>query len=252
MYVEERQAAIAAQARAHGRVDVADLAAGFRVTAETVRRDLTALERAGLLRRVHGGAILNDPLGFEPALATREEVHTAEKTRIARAALAFLPEEGAIALDAGTTTRLFAEQIPADRTLTVVTNSLPIAVLLTTRPAITVHLVGGRVRSRTMATVDAQALAYLATVHVSVAFLGTNGFSARGLTTPDSAEAAVKTAIIRSAGDRVLLADQSKYGRDHFALVARLSEISTIVTDSRLTQDAADALAAAGPEVVRA
>ncbi len=252
MYVEERQAAIVAQARTHGRVDVADLAAGFRVTPETVRRDLTALERTGLLRRVHGGAILTDTLGFEPALATREEVHTVEKERIARAALALLPEEGAIALDAGTTTRCLAEVIPADRSFTVVTNSLPIAALLTPRPSITVHLVGGRVRSRTMATVDAQALAYLATVNVAVAFMGTNGFSLRGLTTPDPAEAAVKAALIRCARDRVLLADQSKYGHDHFALVAPLSEIDTIVTDSRLTQDAADSLAAAGPEVVRA
>ena len=104
MYAEERQQEILRIARANGRVDVAGLADEFNVTTETIRRDLTALERAGVLRRVHGGAIPVERLGFEPALATRDAVLIAEKERIAKAALAEVPEEGAIILDAGTTT----------------------------------------------------------------------------------------------------------------------------------------------------
>src|SRR3954469_12815453 len=103
MYAEERQRHIAAAARAAGRVDVAELSAELEVTAETIRRDLSVLERHGLLRRVHGGAIPVERLGFEPALSTRTTVMTAEKDRIAKAALAELPDEGAILLDAGTT-----------------------------------------------------------------------------------------------------------------------------------------------------
>jgi DeoR family fructose operon transcriptional repressor len=253
MYAEERQAAIVTRARAAGRVEVAELADVFDVTPETVRRDLTALERAGLLRRVHGGAIVVDLFGFEPALAVRESVHTAEKSHIAEAALAFLPEEGAIALDAGSSTFRLAEILPADRELTVVTNSLPIASLLASRKELTVHLVGGRVRGRTQATVDHAALEYLRTVFVDVAFLGTNGFSLeRGLTTPDSAEAAVKSAFVAAARRSILLADHTKFGTDHFAQFADLAAIDVIVSDSDLSDEAAAELEAAGPQVVRA
>ncbi|MCU0283901.1 MAG: DeoR/GlpR family DNA-binding transcription regulator [Candidatus Nanopelagicales bacterium] len=253
MYAEERQAAIVAQARTHGRVEVAELADTFEVTPETVRRDLTSLERAGLLRRVHGGAVVVDLLGFEPALAVREAAHQAEKARIAEAALRFLPQEGAVALDAGSSTLRLAELIPADRELTVVTNSLPIASLLAGRPALTVHLVGGRVRGRTLASVDQAALAYLRDVFVDVAFLGTNGFSLdRGLTTPDPAEAAVKAALIRSARQSVLLADHTKHGNDCFAHFGELADLAAIVTDTALPDHAAAELEAAGPQVVRA
>jgi DeoR family fructose operon transcriptional repressor len=88
MYAEERQTAIVGRARSRGRVDVTQLAEEFGVTTETVRRDLTVLERHGLLRRVHGGAIPVERLGFEPALATRDNVLVLEKERIAKAALA--------------------------------------------------------------------------------------------------------------------------------------------------------------------
>ena len=253
MYAEERQAAIVGRARVAGRVEVAELAEIFDVTPETVRRDLTSLERSGLLRRVHGGAIMIDLTGFEPALSVRETVNTREKQAIAQAALDLVPEQGAIALDAGSSTYRLAELIPAGRTLTVVTNSLPIASLLSGRGSLEVHLVGGRVRERTLATVDATALAYLRGIYVDVAFLGMNGFSLeRGLTTPDSAEAAVKAAFVTSARRCVLLADHTKYGVDHFAHVADLAQIDTIVTDSALSDEAAADLAAAGPKVVRA
>jgi DeoR family transcriptional regulator, fructose operon transcriptional repressor len=93
-------------------VDVVALAEDLRVTTETIRRDLTVLERAGVLRRVHGGAIPVERLGFEPALATRDAVMTAEKERIAKAAVEELPRDGAIIIDAGTTTGRLAEAIP--------------------------------------------------------------------------------------------------------------------------------------------
>ncbi len=158
MYAEERQAAIVTRARAAGRVEVAELAGAFDVTPETVRRDLTDLERAGLLRRVHGGAIVVDILGFEPALADRESVNPPRRS--GSPGPRWLLPDGAIALDAGSTFRL-AEMLPVDRELTVVTNGLPIATLLAGRKELTLHLVGGRVRGRTLATVDDAAMEYL-------------------------------------------------------------------------------------------
>ena len=253
MYAEERQAAIVDLARTSGRVEVTRLAETLDVTPETVRRDLTALSRSGVLRRVHGGAILTDALGFEPALAVRENVHTEEKARIARAALEWLPEQGAIAIDGGSTTHQFAEILPFDRALTVVTNNLAIALPLADRTDLTVHIVGGRLRGRTLTTVDEVALEYLRGIHLDVVFLGTNGFSIeRGLTTPDSAEAAVKRAFVAAARKKVLLTDHTKYGLDHFAHVADLSEIDVIISDTSLTDQAAAEIADAGPKVVRA
>ncbi|ONI74670.1 D-beta-D-heptose 1-phosphate adenosyltransferase [Actinosynnema sp. ALI-1.44] len=253
MYAEERQQVILERARAKGRVDVAALAEEFDVTTETIRRDLTVLERHGVLRRVHGGAIPVERLGFEPALSVRETVMTDEKARIAKAALAELPEAGTILLDAGTTTARMADALPVDRELTVVTHSVNIALSLITRPNVTVMLVGGRLRSRTLASVDAWALQALRDTFVEVVFLATNGISVdRGLTTPDPAEAMVKKAAIASGRRCVLLADHTKVGNDHFSRFADLGDIDTFITDTGVDDEVAKELAAAGPRVIQA
>jgi DeoR family transcriptional regulator, fructose operon transcriptional repressor len=253
MYAQERQQDILRRARQAGRVDVVTLAEALDVTTETIRRDLTVLERAGVLRRVHGGAIPVERLGFEPAVAARDVVMTAEKERIAKAALAELPEDGAVIIDAGTTTGRLAEAIPADRELTVVVNSPPLATTLASRPNLTVVMLGGRVRGRTLATVDDAALRPLARLNVDVAFLGSNGVSVeRGLTTPDPAEAAVKRAMVTAARRTVLLVDHSKVGDVHFAAFASLADVDVVITDTGLPDRQAAELRAAGPEVIRA
>lgn len=253
MYAEERQRATVAQAHEHGRVDVTDLATTYGVSVETIRRDLQALEEAGVLRRVHGGAIPTGRGTFEIGLADRDTAMTTEKERIAKAALPELDGAATILLDAGTTTARLAELLPTDRELTVVTNSLPIAMSLSVRPNITAVTLGGRLRARTGSTVDTFALTALRGIFVDVAFLGTNGLSIeRGLTTPDQAEAAVKSAMVRSARRAVVLADSSKVGTDHFVRFASLDEIEAVVTDTGLDHDAAEAITAAGPRVVRA
>ena len=251
MYAEERQRVFLERARADGRVDVTLLAAEFSVTTETVRRDLTVLERHGLLRRVHGGAIPVERLGFEPALAARDVVMTAEKDRIAKAALAEVPTEGAILLDAGSTTGRLAEQLPADRELTVVTNSLTIALALSARPNLTLMMVGGRLRGRTLAAVDSWAVQALHESFVEVAFMAANGVSVeRGLTTPDTAEAAVKRAAIAAARRTVLLADHTKVGNDHFARFGDIGDVDTFITDSGIDAKVAEELENAGPRMV--
>jgi DeoR family fructose operon transcriptional repressor len=253
MYAEERQQEIVQLARSQGRVDVTALADGFNVTAETIRRDLTMLERVGVLRRVHGGAIPVERIGFEPALAARDSVLIGEKERIAKAALAEVPEEGAIILDAGTTTGRLAHALPVDRELTVVVNSPVLAATLGVRTNLNVLLLGGRVRGKTMATVDDWALRPLADLYVDVAFIGTNGASVeRGLTTPDPAEAAVKRAMIASARRAVLLADHTKIGNDYLARFGVLSDVDMLITDNSLNDDLAEDFEAAGVRVVRA
>lgn len=253
MYAEERQHEILLLARANGRVDVTALAESFSVTAETIRRDLTTLERCGALRRVHGGAIPIERLGFEPALSTRDAVLIDEKERIAHAALAELPEDGAIILDAGTTTARLAQNLPSDRELTVLVNSPVLATMLAPRTNLTVLLLGGRLRGKTMATVDDWALRPLRDLCVDVAFLGTNGITVeRGLTTPDQAEASVKRAMIAAARRSVVLADHTKIGNNYFARFGSLADLDTLITDTGINAELAAEIEAAGVRVVAA
>lgn len=252
VYAPERQEEILRLARQAGRVEVAVLAETFGITPETVRRDLTRLERRGVLRRTHGGALPIERLGFEPAVDERAEVHRAEKQRIGLAATAHLPAEGTVLIDAGTTTARLADALPAHAALTVVTNSLPIALQLTSRPRCTVLTLGGRVRGRTLAQVESWALRALADIHVDVAFIGTNGIAVEhGLTTPDLAEAEVKSAMMASAAKVVLLADSSKVGQRHFARFGEVEQVDVFVTDDGLDDRTAEDLAAEGTEISR-
>ncbi|MEU1706380.1 DeoR/GlpR family DNA-binding transcription regulator [Streptomyces sp. NPDC005706] len=253
MYAPERQQEILRLARDGGRVDVLSLAEEFQVTAETIRRDLKALDRAGLVRRVHGGAIPVGRLDFEPDLTERESTAADEKDRIAKAALAELPAGGTLILDAGTTVARLAAAIPLESALTVVTHSLPIAARLADHPGIQLHLIGGRVRHRTRAAVDAWALRAYGEIRADVLFVAANGFSAEhGLTTPDLAEAAVKRAAVAAARRVVLLADSAKHGQEHFARFGGLSDVDLLITDNGLSREDAAVIERGGTEVVRA
>lgn len=252
MYAPERQQEILRLARDGGRVDVLSLAEEFQVTAETIRRDLKALDRAGLVRRVHGGAIPAGRLDFEPDLAEREGTAADEKDRIAAAALAELPSEGSVILDAGSTVSRLATALPLESELTVVTHSLPTAARLADHPGIQLHLVGGRIRHRTRAAVDAWSLRAYGEIRADVLFLAANGFSAEaGLTTPDLAEASVKRATVAAARRVVLLADSGKWGQEHFARFGDLADVDLLITDTGLAPEDAAAIEAGGTEVHR-
>ncbi|HEX6056142.1 MAG TPA: DeoR/GlpR family DNA-binding transcription regulator [Intrasporangium sp.] len=253
MYAAERQQRIIAEARRAGRVEVTALADSLGVATETIRRDLTALERRGSLRRVHGGAIPVERLEVEPSLATRSGRLTEVKRRIAARALDQLPSGGSIILDSGTTTGAVAELLPPDLDLTVLTNSLSTASVLATHPGVSLYLLGGRVRGQTGAAVGDWTVRALSDVVVDVAFIGTNGFSvARGLTTPDQSEALVKRAMVASARTAIVLSDSSKAGDAHLHRFASLEEIDTLITDTDLDDDVAAEIRAAGPGVVTA
>lgn len=250
MYAPERHQQILDTALSRGRVEVAGLARDLSVAPETVRRDLTELERRGVLRRVHGGAIAVERLGMEPPVVDREGTAAAEKDRIARAALDELPEEGSIIIDAGTTAIRFAELLPVDRVLTVVTHSLAVATILISRPNVTLHLLGGLIRTRTYSSVGDWTRSQLADVFADVAFVGTNGVSVeRGLSTPDLAEARVKRALLASSRRTVVLADHTKFGREEFGRVAPLAAIDTIITDPAVNLDLVREVEGAGTEV---
>ena len=253
MYAEERQQAIASLVITNGRASVAELAEAYDVTTETVRRDLATLDRAGVLRRVHGGAVPVRALHLvESAVGERETTRADHKDAIAAACTEFFPLSGAsVLLDAGTTTARIAALLPADRELVVVTNSVPIAARLATMGSVSLQLLGGRVRGLTQAAVGEQALRVLDTLRVDIAFIGTNGISVRhGLSTPDSEEAAVKRAMVRSANYVVVAADSSKVGHEDFVSFAPITSVDTLITDAEISDADRRQFTERGVEVV--
>ena len=253
MYAEERQQTIAGLVTDRGRVSVTALAEEFGVTTETVRRDLAALERAGMLRRVHGGAVPSGSLTYvETALGERHGTRSEQKRKIAAAALDLLPgPDGSLLLDGGSSTAALAEILPGDRRLLVATHSVPIAARLAAAPRVDLHVLGGRVRGITQCAVGERTVATLADLRVDVVFLGANGITPEhGFTTPDEAEASVKRAMIRAGQKVVVLADSSKLGREQLVRFASLDDVDVVVTDGDAERAVVDHLEAAGVEVV--
>ncbi|AOT03170.1 DeoR/GlpR family DNA-binding transcription regulator [Arthrobacter sp. U41] len=265
MFAEERQQLIVGLITASGRASVTDLAERFSITTETVRRDLAALESAGSVRRVHGGAVSPDRFSTnEESVLVRTDRRQPEKTRIAEAALALIPQDrtGSILIDAGSTTESLAELLAARTAaaaalpgpaaeLVVITHSLPIAAKLSGQPGIALHLLGGKVRGITQAAVGQSTVEAARRIRPDIAFIGTNGIHAAfGLSTPDPEEAAVKAAFVQSARRIVVLADASKLDAETLVQFASLKDLDTLVTDTKPSQELADALADAGVEVV--
>lgn len=253
MYAIQRQAWLVDRARTDGSVEVASTCAELSVAPETIRRDLNELERQGLLRRVHGGAVPVERLGFEGNVKRRAARNHDEKTRIARAALRLVGNADSIYLDEGSTVQLFAEALQVQRPLTVVTNSLLTASVLTARPHVTVLLLGGRVRSKTLGTLDHWATRMLEDLVLDLAVMGANGVSPeRGLTCPGPAVAAVKSAACAAARRRILLADRTKLGADSFVRYAELRDLEAVVTDRAAEARHVRAIRDAGVEVILA
>ena len=253
MYAEERQQAMARAIGQEGRMSVAQLSDTFDVTTETVRRDLSSLERIGLVRRVHGGAVPASSLSvIESGIGERDQANTAAKDAIAAAALQQLPPPGSVViLDAGSTTARLAAVLPRDHRLTVVTHAVPVAARLAGLPQIELHLLPGRVRPTTHAAVGTDTVAALHDLRADLAFLATNGLSADfGLTTPDRDEAATKRAIAGAARRTVVLADSSKIGVETAQRFATIGDVDVLVTDSGIADDDRRALEKAGLEVV--
>lgn len=256
MYAEERQREIAALVVRDGRVSVVGLAESYGVTAETVRRDLSALERSGHVRRVHGGAV---PIGVvaERNLTERDSANADQKERIAVAAAGLVaPTASTLALDAGSTVSRLVGHLPRQQRLVLFTHSLTVASRALSlgqnggEPA-ELHLLPGRVRPSTAAAVGSDTVAAVERLRFDVVFLGTNGLTAaHGLSTPDPEEAATKRALVAAARRVVVLADADKLGEEHLVRFAGVDEVDTVVTDDRVADRDVTALEAAGVEVL--
>lgn len=262
MFAEERQRRIAELVSEAGRVNVTDLAADFDITTETVRRDLAALEKAGALQRVHGGAVPCRPHSLEePAFDDREIHNLDEKTAIARSALSLLEETMSISVDGGTTCAAFARAIAdeahgrlvagqAPRQLRVITNSLSAIDSLAGAPGVDIFVLPGRFRPVTRAMVGPQTITAIEGHRVDLAVLGTNGLTGDGVSTPDHDEAATKSAFVHSGRRVAVLADSAKFDAISLVRFAELDQIDVLITDDAPEESLSVDLETAEVEVV--
>jgi DeoR family transcriptional regulator, fructose operon transcriptional repressor len=248
----ERRRYLLARARAEGRVAVTGAAVELQVSVETVRRDLKLLEAHGLVRREYGVAYPVESAGFESDLSVRESEWLAEKQRIAAEAVLHIDDAETIFIDEGYLPQLLVRHLSTDRPLTVVTASLPVASMLAVRPSCSVIVLGGRVRGRTLATVDHWATSMLSDFVIDLAFLGANGISrTHGLTTPDPAVAAVKSAVVRASRRRIFIGAHVKFSAVSFARFAEVSDFEALITDTGLSLSESHRYTDLGPTVIR-
>ncbi|MBP2448450.1 DeoR/GlpR family DNA-binding transcription regulator [Rhizobium leguminosarum] len=215
-------------------ITVADLAASLDVSEMTIRRDLSELEKEGLLKRVHGGAVSSHGRSYEPPFTLRRDQATDAKRRIAEVAASMVEEGDSLALDVGSTVLELAKQLSKRRGLTIVTPSVRILNHFINNKDIRLIVTGGILRNGEESLVGDLAAQAFRGLFVDKLFLGVGGLDAQnGLTEYNWDDALVKRAMIGSAKEVILLIDSSKFGRSAFAKIAELRDIHVVVTDVR-------------------
>jgi len=232
MLAVERRRLIAEMLRSRGVVSVADLAEQLDTTEITVRRDMRAMARDGLLVRAHGGAVLPAAIGHEPSYSEKAHLAGAEKASIARLAVRLILPGDSILLGPGTTTLALARLLTEIPELTVVTNSLLVAQALMAAPRVEVILTGGTLRRSIHALVGPAAEESVRALRASKAFISGNGFTAeRGLSTPSPLVAATDRAFANAAQQVVVLADHTKLGQETMCQTVPAARVHTLITD---------------------
>jgi DeoR family transcriptional regulator of aga operon len=242
MLKNERSLKILQQLIRDGEVTVLQLAERLNISATTVRRDLTDLEKAGLLRRIHGGAIQVEPMFYEPfrylsSFIGQEQLHAAEKRRIGLAAAEIVEDGETIALGAGTTTTQVGRCLRQRTGITVITNALNIAMELSRRANLKIIIVGGGVSGASFALTGSFGVSAVGGMFYDKAFIGVDGIHpAHGLTTNCPDQVSVYRAMVRQSRQRIVVADHSKIGKVGRALIAPITNVDLIITDESASQ----------------
>jgi len=228
---------------------VEELVAALEVSPATVRRDLAELEKRGDARRIHGGVLATAAKDEEPLFDDKASLAAAEKQRIAEVALKLIRPRDVVYLDGGSTVLGLARLLAAQSNVTVVTNSLRVAQVLSNGGPKMI-LTGGECRLLSQTMVGPLTRAVLDQIRIDIAFVGTLGVSVGcGLTTTDPAEAFTKEYVMGRATRTVLLTDSSKFGKTSFVRFGTIKNLSAIITDSHLSQNERKAFKRAGVEL---
>src|SRR3954454_23724606 len=249
---ETRRREIAERLRANGAVTVAEVEERFGVSPMTARRDLAELERRGVVRRTHGGAVLPTISAHEDSFARRLEVSADDKARLAEAAVGLLSPRETIFLDSSTTTYFVARRlVETGLAATILTNSLPVMELLFKEggPGLEVIGIGGALRRLTRSFVGTFAVRTAQGHFAARLFLSVKGVAQNGmLTDADPLEAELKRTMIEQAGESILLIDQSKLSTRGLSVIAPIAEVTTTLA-AGLDDAEADTLRLGGTTV---
>lgn len=236
MALSIRQTEILDLARSEGRVIVEDLAERFSVTLQTIRRDLTELAEAGLLDRVHGGAVVRagvSNIGYDE----RRRMNAEAKVAIGRACAAMIPDNSSIILNLGTTTEAVARELLSHRNITVITNNMNVANILAASDGCEVIVAGGNLRRSDGGLVGDMTADFMAQFKVDYGVIGTSALDEDGdLLDFDASEVRVSRAILRQSRCRVLVTDAAKLTRRAPVRIASLADLDVVVTDSPLPE----------------
>jgi len=232
---EQRKRMLLEQLRQEGQVKVSEFARRGSVSEETVRRDLLLLEREGHAKRVYGGAVPAKPASFEPPYLQRQKAKAEEKARIGKKAAELIASGDTIVIDVGTTTLELAKAISGKEKLTVLTNSIAVAYHLMEslnegRFTGKIIVVGGQLNPEQQSLSGAPGEQAMAQFRVDKAFISVGGLSAkRGISDYDLGEAMLSRRMIEAASRTIVLADDSKLGKEAFVEIAPLRRIDAIV-----------------------
>lgn len=249
--VEERRKKVLELVKGRGFVALTELASELHTSESTLRRDLEFWDQQGLIKRTHGGArptdvTTNDGL---PALEDRAATAVIEKRLIAQAMNERIASGSSILLDGGTTTLELAKLL-VGRTLQVVTNSLPIASLLSQSREPDVILLGGFVYPRTGVALGPSTVEQLKSIHVTQAILSCHGVTSQGLFNHNLLLVETQRAMMRSAEHTCVLADHTKLGRTALTQLCPLDAISTLIVDAGLSEESRNWLQQAGVPMI--
>lgn len=236
MLLAERQRKIVELVNEKLSVRVTELSKIFAVTEETIRRDLEKLEKENLLMRSHGGAVSIEENQAETSYLEREITNAAEKRAIANRAVQYIEPGDQIVLDASTTAWYMAKELP-DMPLTVLTNSIKVAVELSKKEQIKVISTGGILLAQSLSYVGPLAERSLGMYHVNKAFLSCKGVHLeKGLSDFNEMQALLKKQMMEIADETILMVDSSKFGTRAFSTIGSLSTIYSIITDSKIDE----------------
>lgn len=250
----ERRSLIAQMVLENGVVFLPDLVKKFQITETSIRRDLTLLEDAGRLKRIHGGAVSASGNVRSDSFLEKMQLHNAAKQRIGKAAAEMIRPYDVLLFDSGTTTLEIVKQISSDlkqgTSITLVTNSLPISQEVLAWPSPNLIVLGGIYLPDYQATAGPQTLQQLNELSADRVFLGTDGLTLNGgVTTANILMAEVDRLMVDRSRNVVLVTDSSKFGRIGFVPAAPLTRFQTIITDSDAPNDLVSSIRDLGVEV---
>lgn len=229
--------------RERKQMTVNELMSHFNVSDMTIRRDLTLLEQEGLIERIHGGAIYKGKSDEEDVpLSVRTVENKTLKERIARCAVQLIQDDSSILLDAGTTTFEIAKLLVCEspfKNLMVVTNDINIGYLISMNDKIQLIMPGGELRGSTKSFIGPSASQFFRSLSTDQAFIGCSGVSFEKGTVMNTnlAEADVKSEMIQSSMDVILVADYHKFNRNSLVSFSELKTINRVITNIEMANE---------------